>query len=96
MAKTIRGICVELELPFCEEAIKVNVYGNYFLAERAYTYAGEYAPTDPPEPAHFEYTKITRRDLVRGVEVDITSLIPPDCEEYISERAAEVAEKETV
>jgi hypothetical protein len=96
MGKPIRGMCVELELAFCESDIKVYCYGTYFPAEKAFTYRGELAPTDPPEGARFEYTKITRRDLVRGIEVDITSLIPPDCEEYISERAAEAAELEVV
>jgi hypothetical protein len=42
-----------------DREIPVVVEGTYQPAEKAYTYPGEYAPTDPPEPEMFEVSSIT-------------------------------------
>lgn len=39
--------------------IQLEVAGMFYEAQRAYTYRGETAPTDPPEPACFEFSKIS-------------------------------------
>ena len=41
-----------------EEEIDARLIGKFFRRQPAYTYPGEYAPTDPPEPASFEIEAI--------------------------------------
>lgn len=38
--------------------MKLIVGGTYHPAEAAFTYAGEIAPTDPPEPALYEIDSV--------------------------------------
>ncbi len=45
-----------------EDDLHCRATGVYHRAERAYTYPGEYAPTDPPEPASFEIGLIEIQD----------------------------------
>ena len=82
---------VTVSLRFCDDEMEVQVYGTYHPYQRAYTPLGEYAPIDPPEPSSFEYSKITRN--LPGGEVDITRIIPPLCESYITEMACQAYEE---
>jgi hypothetical protein len=45
-----------------DDDIHCRATGVHHRAERAYTYPGEYAPTDPPEPASFEIDLIEIQD----------------------------------
>lgn len=78
---------VDVTLPFADGEISVSVTGIYHPYERAFTPRGEYAPIDPPEPASFEYEKIEWWNPKTTVLVDITAMVPPDQEAYISDLA---------
>lgn len=84
---------VECRLPFCEQDIAVTIVGTYHPYVRAYTPRGEYAPIDPPEPATFEYQSVGWYDPKQGKIVDITALIPPDAEQFVSDLAQEAFEE---
>lgn len=52
---------VPLLLSICgvEAEYDATVTGTFQRAQPAYTPRGEYAPTDPPEPAGFEVSRVT-------------------------------------
>ncbi len=66
---------VPLELTIAGESLEldVTVTGEFHAAQRAYTYPGEFAPTDPPEPAFFEIGSVTVS--IDGVARDVGWLL---------------------
>jgi hypothetical protein len=57
MSRHVIGITGTLAIGI-EEDISLRVTGTYHRAQRAYTYPGELAPTDPPEMSGFEIDAI--------------------------------------
>lgn len=88
--RTIRAT-VDIQVGFCEETITVTVSGNYTpgVPMRGPSYA---SGGEPPEPAEFEYDRVTWWNPKAAQEIDITTMIPPSCEEYVSEAALEAYE----
>lgn len=70
---------------------EVEVSGTYHPAQRAYIYPGEYAPTDPPEPAAVE--DITARQwwegLGRYVDIELSDAELAYAEQKLIEDANE-------
>ncbi len=77
------AISFEIDLPFCEETITVMVHGVYTPGS---VQGGEY------EYPRFEWHKITKFALGRG-EIDLTDIIPGDCEAFIADAALDEYER---
>lgn len=59
-----------------EEELSATVSGNYQPYERAFTYPGEYAPTDPPVEEGFSVESVVA--TVNGKPVDFLPILSRD------------------
>lgn len=75
-----------------EQEVTLHVTGVYHRAVKAWTYAGEYAPTDPPEPAMFEWEKIEVYDMQACKFAPLPFPIGPELAQAITEAAIDAYE----
>lgn len=77
-----------------DQDVPLRVTGTYHKAQPAFTYRGEMAPTDPPEPAMFEMYDIKTLDPLRKEWVLLPWALSADMTAALEEKCLEEIEKE--